>query len=269
MKKLFPAILALLVTTGALIGCDSTPEESSQASSESSSSVISTVSESTSSQADKVLAPSVDVSEVSSRQVTVSAASVITVDTALREKYFDLLSRHNAKTLPLTDFENPDKMSANELVNYAVGITTPLRHTETAVTSMYLFDFLDLQRTLQKHLGVQIKYTGDITGFIYNSGNNLLSADVILPTYEYYYRLETLSADADGKYTATLNVYRDIFTTVDAYQASLAAVRADITGDVVKTELKNSALITLSFKEMTDGDGLTYLLLLSKSTERK
>ena len=232
-----------------------------------SNSAVSIISET--SQEDKVLAPSINPDEVSGQQVIVSEAAVIPVDTTLREKYFDLLALHNSATLPLTDFTNPDKMSANEMVNYAVGITKPLQHSETAAASMYLFDFLDLQRSLQKHLGVQIKYTGDITGFIYNTGNNILYADFVLPTYEYYYRLETLSVDATGKYSATFSVYRDFFTTEDSYSNSIADMRNNITGSTIKTDLTNSAIITLTFNEMTDSDGSTYLLLLSKSTERK
>lgn len=199
----------------------------------------------------------------------VSGATVFTVDTALREKYFDILSRFYSQSLPVNDFTSPDKMSANELVNYAIGLTTPLKHSQTSVASMYLFDFFDLQYSLQKYLGVQINYTSNISGFTYNSGNNFLYADFVLPSYSRYYRLEALSVDADGVYTAALNVYRDIFTTEDAYSNSLSDIKAAITGKTVTTELTNSAEITITFKEMLDSDGSVYLLLLSKTTVKK
>ncbi len=268
-KKYFCEILVLMIAASAFAGCAPTSsEESSVTSSVSSSSVVSAVSE-TSGIEDKIPAPAVDPSDIASKSQAVPETAVFTVDTALRTKYFDILSRYYSQTLPLIDFESPDKMSTNELVNYAIGITTPLSHPQTSVASMYLFDFLELQHTLQKNLGTQIKYTGNITGFIYNSGNNILYADFVLPSYAYYYRLESLSADANGKYTAVFNVYRDIFTTEDAYNNSLADIKAAITGGTVTTELVNSAQVTITFREMLDSDDSTYLLLMSKSTVKK
>jgi len=269
LKKTLCTVLVLMISTSTFYGCKPSSGESSQSSSEAGSSAVSTVSETSSASEDKVLAPMVDSSEVTGKPAATSGASVFTVDTALREKYFDILARSCSATLPLTDFERADKMKANELVSFAIGVTTYLSHPETAAASMYLFDFLEIQLSLQKYLGVQINFTSDITGFIYNSGNNILYADFILPSYAYYYRLESLSVDANGKYTAVFNVYRDIFTTEDAYNSSLKNIRGAVTGNTVTTDLKNSAEITLTFNEMVDSDGSTYLLLLSKSTVRK
>ncbi len=266
-KKYFCVMLVLAISASAFVGCKQ-PEESVTSSSEASSSVASNTSQ-TSSVDDKVPAPTIDPSEVESHPSTVTEAKTFTVDTELRTKYFNMLSQHYSQTLPLMDFESPDKMSANELVNYAVGVTTPLSHSQTSVASIYLFDFFEIQRTLQKNLGIQINYTSNITGFIYNSGNNILYADFVLPSYAYYYRLEQLSVDANGKYTAVFNVYRDIFTTEDAYKNSLADRKADITGNTVDTDLTNSAEVTITFKEMLDSDNTTYLLLMSKSSVKK
>jgi len=272
LKKVFCTMLVVILTTSVLYGCDtSSSEESSsaQSSSEASSSAVSTLPESSIISDDKIPAPAIDPAEVSSQTAPVSGASVFTVNTELREKYYDILSRFYSQTLPLTDFETPEQLNANELVNYAVGVTDFLQHSQTSVASMYLFDFLELQSSLQKYLGVQINYTSNISGFIYNSGNNILYADFVLPSYSHYYRLESLSVDENGLYTAVFNVYRDIFTTEDAYNNSLADVKAAVTKNTVTTELTNSAEITLTFYEMLDADGTTYLLLQSKSTVRK
>ncbi|HNX14226.1 MAG TPA: hypothetical protein PK854_06655 [Oscillospiraceae bacterium] len=268
LKKTICAVLVLIVSASALIGCKPS-EKSTPNSSEASSSAVSTVSGTSSATEDKVLAPMINSNEITGKPTAASAASVFTVDTALREKYFDILSRFHSATLPLIDFESPAKLRANELISYAVGVTTPLSHPQTSAASMYLFDFHEIQYSLQKNLGVQINFTSDITGFIYNSGNNILYVDFVLPSYSYYYRLESLSADASGKYTAVFNVYRDIFTTEDAYNSTLKTIRSAVTGNTVTTDLKNSAEITLTFNEMVETDGTIYLLLLSKSTVKK
>jgi len=271
LKKVFCAILVFVVSASMFIGCN-TSEESSQSQSQSSSATASsdasTASESSESE-DKVLAPTIDPSEVTSQPAEVSSASVFTVDTALREKYFDILARNYSSTLPIIDFASADQMSTNEMVDYAVGVTEYLQHSQTTAASMYLFDFLELQKSLQKYLGVQINYTSNITGFIYNSGNNILYAEFVLPIYTYYYRLENLSLDADGKYTAVFSVYRDIFTTEDSYNNSLADIRTAVTGDTVTTDLTKTSEVTITFKEMVDSDSSIYLFLLSKSTVKQ
>lgn len=252
----------------------SLPASSSESPAESSSGIVSESSEESSDinipgRQPVSSLPTVSASEINIREAGFDgSAKTFAVDRELREEYFDMLSKKHSMVMPTLNFENIESMDDTQLIYYAVYLTAPIHdRTSNEFGGMCVYNLIDLQYTLQKYLGVQLRKPPSMETYIFTPLDNTLRSYSRNPMFFYYYRLNKLSVDEQGLYSAEFTSYRNVFVSDDDYDSKLPAAREALCSGKVSKEYKPFITVSVTFRKMLDEKGDPFLRICSRSSK--
>ena len=270
MKKILALLLCLVCLMTAVACGEGKPSSNASAvpSQASTVSIAGTSSASTVSLAVPVLDPA---KVITATQYVPQKAETFTVDTKLREEYFDYFAQNNSYRMPRADFTSVDNISNDEKVRYAIKNAEYIVYN-APVTETAVFDYNDVQYASLKYLGVQIDDLNEVRTYSFDPGLYRFIDSMYFNAMCYHYRLEELSVDASGVYTAVFKVYQEGYASAEKYEEALPAARANVTADTPNVaDYRFFSTVTVQFVKMieTAEDAQDYLRFVSMKTVRE